>query len=100
MPAAGDGPGLVVRLGPRSFAARPEDLALTMWGRRLPAGRLEGGSALSRRALSEHCNLARRPGYEDMHHGCRRLDDYTMPGYPSIVVTPRCGCSCHREGAR
>ncbi|WP_329187062.1 hypothetical protein [Actinacidiphila glaucinigra] len=49
--------------------------------------------------LSEHCELAKRPEYADLHRDCRRLEDHHMPAEPRIVLTPRCGCSCH-GGAR
>lgn len=58
------------------------------------------GAAAEATALSEHCELAGRPGYEDLHHDCRRDADYTLPGSPGIVVTPRCGCGCHRKVPR
>ncbi|MEU1618064.1 hypothetical protein ACFZAU_12850 [Streptomyces sp. NPDC008238] len=61
--------------------------------------RARGAEAAAAR-LSEHCELAKRPEHEELHRQCRRLDDHPLPGHPGILVTPRCRCSCHREGPR
>ncbi|MFF3848065.1 hypothetical protein [Streptomyces sp. NPDC002328] len=51
-------------------------------------------------ALSAECTLAKKPGYGDVHAMCRRLDDVPLPHAAGILLVARCGCTCHRTGAR
>ncbi|MFR0358629.1 hypothetical protein [Streptomyces sediminimaris] len=50
--------------------------------------------------LSVECELAGRPGYEDLHGTCTQLADVPMPGAPAITLVRRCRCACHRTAAR
>lgn len=45
--------------------------------------------------LSAECQLAERPGYEDVHDSCTQLADVPMPGAPRITLVRRCRCTCH-----
>jgi hypothetical protein len=47
------------------------------------------------RTPSAECELAKRPGYEDLHDACRQTHDVFLPGAIGIVLMPCCGCRCH-----
>lgn len=47
-------------------------------------------------ALSAECELAKQPGYEDVHDLCRQTADIPLPHSRGILLQPRCGCGCHR----
>jgi hypothetical protein len=47
-------------------------------------------------SLSPHCEVAKRPGYEDLHNDCTQTEDVPTPGEFSFVpLVRRCECTCH-----
>ncbi|KPI08919.1 hypothetical protein OK074_3443 [Actinobacteria bacterium OK074] len=50
------------------------------------------------RPLSPHCEVAKRPGYEDLHTDCTQTKDVPTPGESSFVpLVRRCTCPCHHQ---
>lgn len=49
---------------------------------------------------SAECELAARPGYEDLHAECRQARDVPLPCAIGILLQHRCGCLCHHGGTR
>lgn len=46
--------------------------------------------------LSAECAVAQRPEYRDLHGQCRQTEDVPLIHGGGILLTRRCGCSCHR----
>ncbi|MGW1000497.1 hypothetical protein [Streptomyces sp. NPDC002520] len=47
--------------------------------------------------LSAECAVARRPDYSCLHRQCQQLKDIPLPHSSGILLSRRCGCSCHRQ---
>lgn len=45
--------------------------------------------------LSAECEVAKRPGYEDLHDQCRQTKDIPLPHGHGILLQTRCCCGCH-----
>ncbi|MFJ8493458.1 hypothetical protein ACIRBZ_34710 [Streptomyces sp. NPDC094038] len=45
--------------------------------------------------LSPECELARKPGYDEVHDLCRQTADIPLPHGRGILLQHRCGCACH-----
>lgn len=52
--------------------------------------------AIETSPLSAECELAKRPGYKDLHGHCCQTKDIPLPHGGGILLQRRCGCSCHR----
>lgn len=50
--------------------------------------------------LSVECQLAKWPGYEDLHRQCCQTKDVPLPYSTGVLLARRCGCTCHEEAAR
>ncbi|WP_089100668.1 hypothetical protein [Streptomyces hyaluromycini] len=51
-------------------------------------------------ALSTECELAKKPGYKDVHELCRQTADIPLPHGRGILLQARCRCGCHRSRGR
>ncbi|WP_209445567.1 hypothetical protein [Streptomyces roseochromogenus] len=80
--------------------ARSRRMAAVVANTLLPDGAGNPGNDAESPSPSAECALARRPGYEELHHACIQTQDIPLPGAIGILLTPRCDCPCHTGSVR